>query len=51
MCIRDSANPESSQWISFGDFGFYRMTVKEVYIVGGFGAMGWVTAEDYASAF
>lgn len=46
-----AANPESSQWVSFGDFGFYRMTVKEVYIVGGFGSMGWVTAEDYASAF
>ena len=45
-----AANPESSQWVGFGDFGFYRMTVKEVYIVGGFGSMGWVTADEYASA-
>lgn len=44
------AHPESRQWVSFGDFGFYRMTVKDVYLVGGFGVMGWVTAEEYASS-
>lgn len=45
-----AAHPESRQWVSFGDFGFYRMTVKDVYLVGGFGVMGWVTAEDYSAA-
>lgn len=44
------AHPESRQWAGFGDFGFYRMAVKEVYLVGGFGVMGWVTAADYAAA-
>jgi putative heme iron utilization protein len=45
-----AAHPESRQWAGFGDFGFYRMTVKDVYLVGGFGVMGWVTATDYAAA-
>lgn len=45
-----SAHPESRQWAGFGDFGFYRMTVKDVYLVGGFGVMGWVTAAQYAAA-
>ena len=44
------AHPESRQWASFGDFDFYKMTVKDVYHIGGFGVMGWVTAEDYAAA-
>lgn len=41
-------HPESKQWAGFGDFGFYRMTVKDVYFIGGFGVMGWVSADDYA---
>lgn len=45
-----AAHPESRQWVSFGDFSFYRMTVKDVYLVAGFGVMGWVTASDYAAA-
>lgn len=45
-----SRHPDSRQWAGFGDFGFYRMTVKDVYFIGGFGVMGWINAEDYRAA-
>jgi putative heme iron utilization protein len=35
-------------WVDFDDFGFYRMQPADVYFIGGFGVMGWVTAEQYA---
>src|SRR5262249_46768727 len=31
-------------WVDFDDFAFYRLDVVDCYFVGGFGAMGWVTA-------
>lgn len=37
----------SKYWIDFEDFSFYRMNVVDVYYVGGFGVMGWVSASDY----
>jgi putative heme iron utilization protein len=37
----------SKYWVDFEDFSFYRMDVVDVYYVGGFGVMGWVTASDY----
>jgi putative heme iron utilization protein len=37
-------------WVDFDDFYFYRMDVLDVYYVGGFGVMGWVTAPDYDQA-
>src|SRR5437773_2895175 len=37
----------SKYWIDFEDFSFYRMDVVDVYYVGGFGVMGWVSASDY----
>ncbi len=37
-------HPESEQWIDFGDFALYRMTIVDGYYVGGFGVMGWVGA-------
>jgi putative heme iron utilization protein len=33
--------------VDFEDFSFYRMDVIDVYYVGGFGVMGWVSASDY----
>ena len=42
--------PDSEYWIDFDDFSFYRMDVLDVYYVGGFGVMGWVTASDYSQA-
>ena len=38
----------SKYWVDFEDFSFYRMEVVDVYYVGGFGVMGWVSAPDYA---
>lgn len=40
----------ASYWVDFDDFAFYRMTVEDVYFVGGFGSMGWVAAADYYAA-
>ena len=37
----------SKYWVDFEDFSFYRMDVVDVYYVGGFGVMGWVTASEY----
>lgn len=44
------AYPNAKYWVDFEDFAFYRMDVVDLYYVGGFGVMGWVTAEDYRSA-
>jgi len=40
----------SQYWVDFEDFSFYRMVVVEVYYVGGFGVMGWVSDSDYEHA-
>jgi putative heme iron utilization protein len=40
----------ASYWVDFQDFGFFRMTLADIYFVGGFGSMGWVTPDDYARA-
>ena len=37
----------SKNWVDFEDFSFYRMDVMDVYYVGGFGVMGWVSAPEY----
>ena len=37
----------SKYWVDFEDFSFYRMDVVDVYYVGGFGVMGWVSASGY----
>ena len=42
--------PDSKYWVDFDDFFFYRMDVLDVYYVGGFGVMGWVTASEYCQA-
>ncbi|PYU27450.1 MAG: pyridoxamine 5'-phosphate oxidase [Acidobacteria bacterium] len=40
----------SKYWVDFEDFSFYRMDVVDVYYVGGFGVMGWVSALEYDRA-
>jgi putative heme iron utilization protein len=40
--------PNSKNWVDFEDFSFYRMDVLDVYYVGGFGVMGWVSAPEYS---
>jgi putative heme iron utilization protein len=37
----------SKYWVDFEDFSFYRMNVVDVYFVGGFGVMGWVSDSEY----
>ncbi len=44
------AHPSAAQWVDFGDFGFYRMEIEEIYYVGGFGVMGWVSGSDFSRA-
>jgi putative heme iron utilization protein len=40
----------SKYWVDFEDFSFYRLDVVDVYYVGGFGVMGWVSAAEYCGA-
>lgn len=40
----------AAYWVDFGDFSFWRIDVADVYFVGGFAAMGWVDAAEYAAA-
>jgi heme iron utilization protein len=45
-----SRHTNSKYWVDFEDFSFYRMEVVDVYYVGGFGVMGWVSASEYRLA-
>ncbi len=40
----------SRNWVDYEDFAFYRLGIVDVYYVGGFGVMGWVTADEYGKA-
>jgi putative heme iron utilization protein len=40
----------ASYWVDFEDFGFWRLEPVDLYFVGGFGAMDWVSAADYKAA-
>jgi len=42
--------PNSKHWVDYEDFAFYQLNLVDVYYVGGFGVMGWVSAPEYASA-
>jgi putative heme iron utilization protein len=51
--VRDlylSRHENAKYWQDFSDFAYYRLEVSGVYFIGGFGVMGWVSAEDYGSA-
>jgi putative heme iron utilization protein len=37
-------------WQDYSDFAYYRLEIAGVYFVGGFGVMGWISAEDYRIA-
>ena len=43
-------HPKAAFWVDFEDFAFWRLEVADVYFVGGFAAMDWVTGEAYAAA-
>jgi heme iron utilization protein len=40
----------SKYWVDFDDFSFFAMNVVDVYYVGGFGVMGWITTQEYSQA-
>lgn len=40
----------SRSWVDFADFNFFRLQPVDLYYVGGFGVMGWVSAQDYTLA-
>ena len=40
----------AAYWVDFDDFGFWRLEPADLYFVGGFGAMDWVSARDYRAA-
>ena len=51
--VRDrylEANPTAAYYIDFGDFTFYRLAVRDIRYVGGYGRMSWVDAAAYAEA-
>ena len=41
-------HPEAAMYVDFEDFGFYRLDVREIRMVAGFGRMGWIDVADYA---
>ena len=41
-----SRHENARLWQGFSDFAYYRLEVSGVYFIGGFGVMGWVSAED-----
>jgi len=43
-------HPNAAYWVDFDDFGFWRLEPADLYFVGGFGAMDWVSAADYLAA-
>ena len=40
----------ASYWVDFDDFSFWRLEPDDLYFVGGFAAMGWVSREEYRAA-
>jgi putative heme iron utilization protein len=42
--------PRACYWVDFDDFAFWLLDLRDVYFVGGFAAMAWVTVADYAAA-
>ena len=43
-------HPNAVHWVDFDDFAFWRLDVVDVYFVGGFGAMDWLTVAGYEAA-
>lgn len=43
-------HPSAVHWVDFDDFAFWRLDVGDLYFVGGFGAMDWLTVAGYEAA-
>jgi hypothetical protein len=51
--VRDlylSRYENARHWQDYTDFAYRRLEISGVYFIGGFGVMGWVSAEDYEKA-
>jgi hypothetical protein len=51
--VRDlylSRHENAKSWQEYTDFAYHRLEVEEVYFIGGFGVMGWISAENYGVA-
>ena len=51
--VRDlylSRHENAKSWQDYTDFAYYRLAVEGVYFIGGFGVMGWISAEEYGAA-
>jgi len=44
-----AAHPEAAAYLAMRDFGFWRLEIESARYVGGFGRMGWITAEEWAA--
>lgn len=42
--------PAAAAWVDFADFAFHRLAVESLYVVAGFGEMGWVDGDAYWAA-
>ena len=45
-----SRHKNARSWQDYTDFAYYRLRVSDVYFIGGFGVMGWISADEYAGA-
>lgn len=45
-----SAQPKTEMYFSFADFHMFELSVERIYVIAGFGKMGWVTKESYRSS-
>src|SRR2546426_3237165 len=48
--ICGARHARAAYWVDFEDFAFWRLEVTDLYFVGGFAAMDWVSAADYSRA-
>ena len=40
--------PDGERYLALGDFAFFRMTIKHVRAIAGFGEMGWIEPEHWS---
>lgn len=45
-----AVHPQARYYLDFGDFAFWRIEVRSLRYIGGFGRMSWVDAGDWANA-
>jgi hypothetical protein len=43
-------HPDAREWQDFRDFSFYRLYPDGIYLIAGFGVMGWISSDEYISA-